>query len=411
MHSLGTVVIIRRIYLSLLTVFFLCLVIATGATYYFNTLTQLTSWINPDAEAAPAAENVEPSQPELPLPEPPAAAAAPLVLPPPVPSSAEQATAAAAAHSQPTLVSAVDPATGRTYYYNKSTGETTWAPYESNDNATAAVVEPAASTSGTVAGASSPRILRSPSQGKNNGDSDEAAADSPRRGLRSQGSARVDFGEMNWGSGSGAARSTNDNASSTTMTAEEEAKLVPRGPRAPTIDATSLNEFGAAGLSESNPLFRKNSSGTPLSSSSSPLHTMVELPGAAANTPTTGSTTASGGGASAARRKSSKGFGALAQSLSTATRALGMHGSRQNHAHDSEANSTQAQPPPPAAAVVPVDALARAGERSNKWLEYVKKHLLATDHVQVRALIYLLTYTCPQPIGSTVNMCIISALR
>jgi hypothetical protein len=38
-------------------------------------------------------------------------------------------------------------------------------------------------------------------------------------------------------------------------------------------------------------------------------------------------------------------------------------------------------PVPPPAPSVPVDALARAGERSSKWLEYVKRHLLLTEHV------------------------------
>jgi len=358
---------------------FLFYVTATGSTYYFNTLTQLTSWINPNADDASITGNAVPSQSEAPLPEPPAVAAAPLAMPPPVPSAAEEATAAAA-HSQSNLVSAVDPATGRTYYYNQSTGETTWAPYESNGNTTA----PAASSSGSVAGASSPQILRSPSQGKSYGDSDDDAANGPRQGIRPQGSARVDLGEVNWSSGGGTARPTND--MTTAMSAEEEARLVPRGPRAPTIDATSLNEFGAAGLSAGNPLFRKNSSGTPLSSSSPP--TMMLLPGSGHKSSTaeaggaaSASSTTASGGAPAARRKSSKGFGSLAMSLSAATRALGGGGSSQSHAQSGGATSTQ--PPPPAAAVVPVDALARAGERSNRWLEYVKKHLLATDHVQV----------------------------
>lgn len=42
--------------------------------------------------------------------------------------------------------------------------------------------------------------------------------------------------------------------------------------------------------------------------------------------------------------------------------------------------STKNKAPP--ATHVPVDALARAGERSNKWLEYIKKHLLMTEHVK-----------------------------
>jgi hypothetical protein len=41
--------------------------------------------------------------------------------------------------------------------------------------------------------------------------------------------------------------------------------------------------------------------------------------------------------------------------------------------------TSKAAPPP--ASTVPIDALARAGERSNKWLEYLKKQLLMTDHV------------------------------
>ena len=36
---------------------------------------------------------------------------------------------------------------------------------------------------------------------------------------------------------------------------------------------------------------------------------------------------------------------------------------------------------PPPAPSVPVDALVRAGERSDRWLEYVKRHLLLTGHV------------------------------
>lgn len=38
--------------------------------------------------------------------------------------------------------------------------------------------------------------------------------------------------------------------------------------------------------------------------------------------------------------------------------------------------------PAPAASSIPIDALAQAGERSNKWLEYLKTQLLMTDHVK-----------------------------
>jgi len=42
--------------------------------------------------------------------------------------------------------------------------------------------------------------------------------------------------------------------------------------------------------------------------------------------------------------------------------------------------------PPPAKTSVPVDALARAGERSLKWQEYVKRHLLSTNHVSAAGI-------------------------
>lgn len=41
---------------------------------------------------------------------------------------------------------------------------------------------------------------------------------------------------------------------------------------------------------------------------------------------------------------------------------------------------------PPPALSVPVDALARAGERSDKWLEYVKKHVMLTGHVSAAGI-------------------------
>ena len=104
---------------------------ASGRTYYYNKKTKKTAWKRPpcmgaDPEASPAtatpvAAQVAPVRPSMALPTPTAA-------PAPAPVAAAPAPAPAAAAAAPSSVwrSAVDPNSGKTYYYNKATKQTVW---------------------------------------------------------------------------------------------------------------------------------------------------------------------------------------------------------------------------------------------------------------------------------------------
>lgn len=106
----------------------------SGMTYYFSRATGETSWTPPAAPVAPVAvPAAAPALASAPATAPDAApAAAPAAAscsPAAVPNAAEQPQPAAVAQTLPAgWESTTDPSSGKPYYFNRATGETSWTP-------------------------------------------------------------------------------------------------------------------------------------------------------------------------------------------------------------------------------------------------------------------------------------------